>query len=94
MAELCRMTNPLTMWSSCGIYTNLPYGYGAGYQGALPDKQSRAIADRRGGAGKYFYFSENIYTVSDIVMLLLLQVWSTRTIITTTTITMTMCMTR
>ena len=54
MAELCRMTNPLTMWSSCGIYTNLPYGYGAGYQGALPDKQSRAIADRRGGVGKYF----------------------------------------
>ena len=91
MAELCRMTNPLTMWSSCGIYTHLPYGYGAGYQGALPDKQSRAIADRRGGAGKYFYFSENIYTVSDGVML---QVWSTRIIITTTTITMTMCMTR
>ena len=91
MAELCRMTNPLIMWSSCGIYTNLPYGYGAGYQGALPDKQSRAIADRRGGAGKYFYFRENIYKVSDGVML---QVWSTRTIITTTTITMTMCMTR
>ena len=63
MEVLCRMTNPLTMWSSCGIYTNLPYGYGAGYQGALPDKQSRAIADRRGGAEKYFYFSENIYKV-------------------------------
>ena len=58
MAELCRMTNPLTMWSSCGIYTNLPYGYGAGYQGALPDKQSRAIADRRGGAGKYFVLQQ------------------------------------
>ena len=42
------MTNPLTMWSSCGIYTNLPYGYQSGFKGRLPDESSRTISDRKG----------------------------------------------
>ena len=47
------MTNPLTMWSSCGIYTNLPYGYEPGYKGRLPDESSRAISNRKGVDGKF-----------------------------------------
>ena len=60
---LCRMTNPLTMWNSCGIYTNLPYGYDPGFKGSIPGEGSqRAISDRQGyqqhyeDDGDYYYY--------------------------------------
>lgn len=55
------MTNPLTMWSSCGIYTNLPYGYQSGYKGRLPDESSRTISDRKGQEYDDFYYYDYYY---------------------------------
>ena len=48
MELLCKMTNPLTMWNSCGIYTNLPYGYDQTFQGTLPKSEERSISERKG----------------------------------------------
>ena len=57
---VCRMTNPLTMWSSCGIYTNLPYGYDSTFQGSLPGQESeRSISERQGyqfDDDDYYYY--------------------------------------
>ena len=41
--------NPLSIWSSSGIYTNLPYGYDTKFNGRIPEgKSENTIADRRG----------------------------------------------
>ena len=41
--------NPLSIWSSSGIYTNLPYGYDSKFNGRIPEgKSENIIADRRG----------------------------------------------
>lgn len=55
------MTNPLTMWSSCGIYTNLPYGYEPGYKGRLPDESSRSISNRKGLEYDDYYYYDYYY---------------------------------
>ena len=47
--------NPLSIWSSSGIYTNLPYGYDTKFNGRIPEgKSENTIADRR-GKKKYKY---------------------------------------
>lgn len=41
--------NPLSIWSSSGIYTNLPYGYDTKFNGRIPEgKSENTIAERRG----------------------------------------------
>lgn len=39
--------NPLSMWSSSGIYTNLPYGYDGKFNGKLPDVPENIISSRK-----------------------------------------------
>ena len=42
------------MWSSSGIYTNLPYGYDTKFTGRIPEgKSENTIAERRGKTNKY-----------------------------------------
>ena len=39
----------MSIWSSSGIYTNLPYGYDSKFNGRIPEgKSEKTIADRRG----------------------------------------------
>ena len=48
--------NPLSIWSSSGIYTNLPYGYDTKFNGRIPEgKSENTIAERRGkvNIGRY-----------------------------------------
>lgn len=60
------MTNPLTMWNSCGIYTNLPYGYDSSFQGTLPDGSSeRKISDRKGYDYDDYYYYDYYYDEDD-----------------------------
>ena len=42
---VCASSNPLTMWSNCGLYTSLPYGYPRQLPANLPDG---AISARAG----------------------------------------------
>ena len=44
------MGNPLVMWSSCGLYTALPYGYNYERVGTVRTLQDRmGVLDRAGG---------------------------------------------
>ena len=60
------MMNPLSMWSSSGIYTNLPYGYDAKFNGKLPDRPEKRISNRK-GFDVYDYYEDYYYYDEDYI---------------------------
>ena len=45
-------SNPLVMWSTCGLYTALPYGYNYQRVGVAEDRMG--IVDRKGEVARQF----------------------------------------
>ena len=81
--------NPLSIWSSSGIYTNLPYGYDTKFNGRIPEgKSENTIADRRGkksinNSGVKLHVKATIcLSTMKIIITTMILVLITKTIIT------------
>ena len=66
----------MSIWSSSGIYTNLPYGYDTKFNGRIPEgKSENTIAERRGNNNiNIKFWSVKLHHVKGLICLITMRI--------------------